>query len=66
MYLKTIWSISERKEEVKVSSIARLLDIRQPAVVQMLHKLNDADLVEYRVGKNVVELTSEGEKFGIR
>jgi DtxR family transcriptional regulator, Mn-dependent transcriptional regulator len=30
----------------------------------MLHKLNDAGLVEYRVGKNVVELTSEGEKFG--
>jgi DtxR family transcriptional regulator, Mn-dependent transcriptional regulator len=30
----------------------------------MLHKLNDAGLVEYREGKNVVELTSEGEKFG--
>jgi DNA-binding MarR family transcriptional regulator len=44
MYLKAIWSISERKEEVKVSSIARLLDIRQPIVVQMFHKLNDAGL----------------------
>ena len=44
MYLKAIWSISERKEEVKISSTARLLDIRQPIVVQMFHKLNDAGL----------------------
>lgn len=44
MYLKAIWSISERKEEVKIISIARLLDIRQPIVVQMFHKLNDAGL----------------------
>ena len=44
MYLEAIWSISERKEEVKISSIARLLDTRQPIVVQMFHKLNDACL----------------------
>ncbi len=64
MYLKAIWSISERKEEVKVSSIAKLLDVTQPSVVQMLHKLNNAGLVEYRRGKNVVELTIDGEKIG--
>lgn len=62
MYLKAIWSSSERKEEVKVSSIAKLLDVTQPSVVQMLHKLNDAGLVAYKGGKNVVELTNEGEK----
>lgn len=44
MYLEAIWSISERKDEVKSSSIARLIDIRQPIVVQMFHKLNDAGL----------------------
>lgn len=61
MYLKAIWSISERKQEVKVSSISKLLNVTQPSVVQMLHKLNDANLVEYKTGKNiVVELTSEG------
>lgn len=48
MYLKAIWAISERKEEVKVSSIAKLLAISQPSVVQMLHKLNGAHLVEYK------------------
>jgi DtxR family Mn-dependent transcriptional regulator len=64
MYLKAIWSISERKKEVKVSSIAKLLNVTQPSVVQMLHKLNDANLVQYEAGKNIVELTSEGESIG--
>jgi DtxR family transcriptional regulator, Mn-dependent transcriptional regulator len=64
MYLKAIWSISERKEEVKVSSIAKLLSISQPSVVQMLHKLNAAHLVEYKGGKNVVELTNDGQRTG--
>jgi DtxR family transcriptional regulator, Mn-dependent transcriptional regulator len=64
MYLKAIWSISERKQEVKVSSIAKLLNVTQPSVVQMLHKLNDANLVEYKRGKTIVELTSEGERIG--
>ena len=63
MYLKAIWSISERKQEVKVSSIAKLLNVKQPSVVQMLHKLNDANLVEYKKG-NIVELTSEGDRIG--
>jgi DtxR family Mn-dependent transcriptional regulator len=64
MYLKAIWTISERKEEVKVSSIAKLLNISQPSVVQMLRKLNDSNLVEYRGGKNVVGLTAEGQRIG--
>jgi DtxR family transcriptional regulator, Mn-dependent transcriptional regulator len=64
MYLKAIWTISERKEEVKVSSIAKLLNISQPSVVQMLRKLNDSNLVEYRGGKNVVGLTPEGQRIG--
>lgn len=64
MYLKAIWAIRERKEEVKVSSIAKLLNVRQPSVVQMLHKLNDLNLVEYKRGNNIVELTIEGGKIG--
>jgi DtxR family Mn-dependent transcriptional regulator len=63
MYLKAIWSISERKQEVKVSSIAKLLNVKQPSVVQMLHKLNDANLVEYKKG-NIVQLTTEGDRIG--
>jgi DtxR family transcriptional regulator, Mn-dependent transcriptional regulator len=63
MYLKAIWSISERKQEVKVSSIAKLLNVTQPSVVQMLHKLNNDNLVEYKKG-NIVELTSKGDRIG--
>ena len=64
MYLKAIWHIRERKEKVKVSSIAKILNVRQPSVVQMLHKLNDANLVEYVKGSAVMELTAEGEQIG--
>ena len=64
MYLKAIWHIRERKEKVKVSSIAKILNVRQPSVVQMLHKLNDANLVEYVKGNAIMELTAEGEQIG--
>jgi len=40
MYLKAIWHIKERNEPVKISTIAKILNIRQPSVVQMLKKLN--------------------------
>ena len=64
MYLKAIWHIRERKEKVKVSSIAKILNVRQPSVVQILHKLNDANLVKYVKGNAVMKLTTEGEKIG--
>lgn len=64
MYLKAIWHIREKKEQVKVSSIAKILNVTQPSVVQMLHKLNDSKLVEYRKGNTIMEITLEGEKIG--
>jgi DtxR family Mn-dependent transcriptional regulator len=62
MYLKAIWWIRERDEEVKVSSIAKILKVTQPSVVQMLRKLDDMKLVAYKKGS--VQLTSEGERIG--
>ena len=62
MYLKAIWHIRERGEDVKISTIAKMLNIRQPSVVQMLKKLNGKNLVEYN--KAGVNLTEEGEKVG--
>jgi DtxR family transcriptional regulator, Mn-dependent transcriptional regulator len=64
MYLKAIWYIREEGEDVKVSSIAKLLNVKQPSVVQMLHKLNEDNLVEYTKGRNLVKMTSSGEKIG--
>ena len=47
MYLKAIWHIKERNEPVKISTIAKMLNVRQPSVVQMLKKLNEQNLVNY-------------------
>lgn len=62
MYLKAIWYIREKGNEVKVSSIAKLLNVTQPSVVQMLRKLNGTQLVRYSKGS--VELTADGERIG--
>ena len=62
MYLKAIWHIKERGGDVKISTIAKMLNIRQPSVVQMLKKLNIKNLVEYN--KAGVNLTEEGERIG--
>ena len=61
MYLKAIWHIKERGEDVKISTIAKMLNVRQPSVVQMLKKLNAQSLVTYN--KAGVKLTEEGEKI---
>ena len=62
MYLKAIWHLKERDEPVKISTIAKMLHVRQPSVVQMLKKLSGQDLVEYN--KAGVFLTEGGEKVG--
>ncbi len=62
MYLKAIWHIKERKEDVKISTIAKMLNVRQPSVVQMLKKLNSRHMVNYN--KAGVRLTEEGERIG--
>ena len=62
MYLKAIWHIKERNEPVKISVIAKMLNVRQPSVVQMLKKLNEKELVEYN--KAGLFLTETGEKIG--
>lgn len=62
MYLKAIWHIKERGEDVKISNIAKMLNVRQPSVVQMLKKLSGKNLVNYT--KAGVSLTEEGAKIG--
>ena len=62
MYLKAIWHLKERKEDVKISTIAKMLNVRQPSVVQMLKKLNGKDLVSYN--KAGVKLTEGGQMIG--
>jgi DtxR family Mn-dependent transcriptional regulator len=62
MYLKAIWYIRERGDDVKVSTIAQLLNVTQPSVVQMLKKLDNLNLLQYTAGE--IEITPEGERVG--
>jgi len=62
MYLKAIWHIKEKGGDVKISTIAKMLSVRQPSVVQMLKKLNGKNLVNYN--KAGVKLTEEGQLVG--
>lgn len=61
MYLKAIWHILEQGDEIKINTIAKMLNIRQPSVVQMLKKLNRQKLVEY--DKIDVLMTVEGKEI---
>jgi len=62
MYLKAIWHIQEKNMPAKVNGIAKMLNIREPSVVQMLKKLRENNLVIYN--KEGVQLTKEGTKIG--
>jgi DtxR family transcriptional regulator, Mn-dependent transcriptional regulator len=62
MYLKALWYNREKGQELKVSSIAQLLNITQPSVIQMLQKLDSLNLVRYTPGE--VQITPEGESVG--
>jgi len=62
MYLKAIWHLRERGERCRINSIAKMLNITEPSVVQMLKKLSEQGLVVYN--KNGVKLTESGQQIG--
>jgi len=62
MYLKAIWHLRERGERCRINSIANMLNITQPSVIQMLKKLSEQGLVVYN--KNGVTLTESGQQVG--
>ena len=58
--LKQCGILGEKGDDVKISTIAKRLNVRQPSVVQMLKKLAERDLVTYN--KAGVTLKDSGEK----
>ena len=62
MYLKAMWLTSENSKPIRVSTIASMLRVRQPSVVQMMKKLDGAGFVNYT--KLGIRLTDKGEKIG--
>jgi DtxR family Mn-dependent transcriptional regulator len=62
MYLKAIWHLLERGEPCRINSIAKMLNVKQPSVIQMLRKLSEQGLVVYN--KNGIKLTESGQEIG--
>ena len=62
MYIKAIWHLKERGEQCRINSIARMLNIREPSVIQMLKKLSDQNLLVYN--KAGIKLTESGQNVG--
>ncbi len=66
MYLKAIWLIQERGEvPARIGSIARLLKVTPPSVVDMLKELSSHGYVTYMSRKGA-KLTDKGAEIGKR
>ena len=62
MYIKAIWHLLERGEQCRINSIAKMLNITEPSVIQMLRKLSEKGLVVYN--KSIIKLTESGQEIG--
>jgi len=62
MYIKAIWHLKERGEQCRINSIAKMLNIREPSVIQMLKKLSEQNLLVYN--KAGIKLTESGQNIG--
>ncbi len=62
MYVKAIWHLLERGEQCRIKSIAKMLNITEPSVIQMLKKLSEQNLVVYN--KSIIKLTESGQEIG--
>ena len=62
MYIKAIWHLLERGEQCRIKSIAKMLNITDPSVIQMLKKLSGQGLIVYN--KSIIKLTESGEEIG--
>ncbi len=62
MYLKAMCHIKERGEDIRVSTIAKILKVKQPSVVTMLRKIDSQKLIVYN--KTIVKFTKKGERIG--
>ncbi len=62
MYLKAMWLTNENNKPIRISTIANMLRIRQPSVVQMMKKLEEMGFAKYT--KLDIQLTDQGKEIG--
>lgn len=61
-YIKTIYILSKTEKEIRVTDIAKRLEITKPSVNRAMKNLKDIKLLDYEAyGK--INLTKEGEKI---
>lgn len=61
-YIKTIYILSKTEKEIRVTDIAKRLEITKPSVNRAMKNLKDIKLLNYEAyGK--INLTKEGEKI---
>ncbi len=59
-YLEAIFILRERNGIVRVKDLASILGVKPPTVVERLEKLAEKELIVYRKGEGVIELTEKG------
>ncbi len=64
-YLEALYKLSRNNDEIKVGKLAEELEIRKSSAVEMLKKLENKELVNYKKYSGV-KLTEIGEKEGLR
>ena len=60
-YLKTIYILSKTEKEIRVTDIAKKLEITKPSVNRAIKSLKNLNLLDYETYGNI-NLTKEGEK----
>ena len=61
-YIKTIYILSKTEKEIRVTDIAKKLDITKPSVNRAIKNLKDIRLLNYET-YGEIQLTEEGEKI---
>ena len=61
-YIKTIYILSKTEKEIRVTDIAKKLDITKPSVNRAIKNLKDIRLLNYETYREI-QLTEEGEKI---
>lgn len=61
-YLKTIYILSKTEKEIRVTDIAKKLEITKPSVNRAIKNLKDIKLLNYET-YGEIQLTEEGEKI---
>ena len=61
-YLKTIYILENSKKKIRVTEIAKKMNITKPSVTKAMRNLNELELIEYQTYGDII-LTPKGNKM---